>query len=411
MSEQFDVVVVGGGIVGATLALLLVRSGGFAPQRVCVLEREVARQWQADAPPDLRVLALSRASERILAAAGAWQQIAAARVGPYERMHVWHASAAARGPAALQFDAAEIAEPNLGVIVENALVQSVLQQQLQAQGIALRQSSLAHLQFSAAALQLTAGEVNISTRLLVGADGARSAVRRLAGLWVDDEDYGQSALVANVRSARSHENTAWQRFLGEGTLALLPLRSGESSIVWSLPAARAKALLAMPAPDFERALTGDSDEVLGELTLASARAAFALHRMSARQYVLERCALVGDAAHVVHPLAGQGVNLGLLDAAALAQVLGNGQREREDPGALRLLRKYERWRKAENETMSRAFDTFNRLLSTGSDPIARLAQRGLAMVGSSDVLRRLFMGRALGTSGELPAAATYKVMS
>lgn len=167
----------------------------------------------------------------------------------------------------------------------------------------------------------------------------------------------------------------------------------------------------MPVADFNRALTADSAGVLGELALDSERAGFPLHRMSASGYVLERCALVGDAAHVVHPLAGQGVNLGLLDAAALADVLAAGLGEREDPGALRLLRRYERWRKGENEIMSRVFDVFNRHLSTGSDAVSKMAQRGLGLVNRSEPLRRLFMGRALGTSGELPAAALYKVMS
>jgi 2-octaprenylphenol hydroxylase len=191
----------------------------------------------------------------------------------------------------------------------------------------------------------------------------------------------------------------------------LPLRGGDCSIVWSVPAARARELLLQPESEFSQALTVASDQVLGRLTLVSGRAGFPLHRMSARHYVLERCALVGDAAHVVHPLAGQGVNLGLLDAAALADVLGRSLSEHEDPGALRILRAYERWRRSENEIMSRAFDVFNRLLSTGSDPLSKLAQRGMGMVSRSDLLRRLFMGRALGTTGDLPAAAQTRVMS
>lgn len=404
-SDDYDIVIAGGGIVGAALALLLVRVAGFAPQRIVVLEREPARDWRADAPPDLRVVALSQASVRILTAAGAWSLIAAARISPYERMHVWHAGTAPHSPAALHFDAGDAAEPALGVIVENALIQTMLQRQLQAQGIALRQLTLDAVVFGADTLQLTAGNSRLRAHLLIGADGARSAVRRAAGLWIDDEDYGQTAVVANVRSALAHDSTAWQRFLGDGTLALLPLASGECSIVWSVPTTRAQHLLALPAQEFSAAVTADSDAVLGDLRLASGRAGFPLHRMSAPHYVLERCALVGDAAHVVHPLAGQGVNLGLLDAAALADVLGGGLREREDPGALRLLRAYERWRKSDNALMSRAFDAFNRHLSTGSDPLSRLLQRGLGVVGRSATLRHWFMRQAAGKAGELPSAA------
>ncbi len=405
MTAQFDVVIAGGGLVGATLALLLVREARIAPPRICVLEKEPPARWSADAPADLRVLALSRASQRILASVGVWDRMVAARACPYERMQVWHASEAARGAGALRFDAAELAQANLGHIVENSLVQFLLQQELSAQGIAMRQLALGGLQFDADDLRLTAGGESISTRLLVGADGARSAVRRLAGLWTNNEDYAQVGVVANVRSELPHESTAWQRFLGDGTLALLPLSTGECSIVWSVASARATQLLALAPAEFSAELTAASDGVLGALSLASERLSFPLRRMSAQQYVLERCALVGDAAHVVHPLAGQGANLGLLDAAALAQVIADGALEREDPGALRLLRRYERWRKSENEIMSRAFDVFNSVLSTGDGAAARLAQRGLGLVSSSEALRRLFMERALGTAGDLPAAA------
>ena len=405
MTTQYDVVIVGGGLVGATLALALLRSARLAPQRLCVLEKSAPSLWTPAGAPDLRVLALSRSSERILSSVGVWDRVLAARAFAYQRMHIWHAREAARSAAALRFDAADLAQPNLGHIVENALLIHMLQQQLHAQGIALRQASLDGLTYGPTALQLQVGGETLSTRLLVGADGARSTVRKLAGLWMNSEDYGQSGLVANIRSERPHEHTAWQRFLGDGTLALLPLGQHECSIVWSVPTRKAQALQAMPSAEFNRELTQASDSVLGSLSLLGARASFPLRRMSALQYVQERCALIGDAAHVVHPLAGQGANLGLLDAAALADVLGSAEAQREDLGAVRLLRRYERWRKSENELMSRAFDAFNSLLSFGDGAAARLAQRGLGWVGRSEALRRLFMTRALGMAGELPSAA------
>ena len=411
MSSQFDVVIVGGGLVGATLALLLVRSAKLPPQSICVLEQAPPTLWSARAAPDLRVLALSRASQSILGTVGVWERVAAARAYPYERVQVWHASEPPRGAGALCFDAAEVGQANLGHIVENSLLLRELQRELVAHGIEQRHVSLDALTVDAEALRLNTGADQISTRLLVGADGACSAVRRLAGLWMNSEDYGQRGVVANIRCELSHDSTAWQRFLGDGTLALLPLASGECSVVWSVASARAAELVSMPAADFNHALTAASDGVLGTLALASERLSFPLRRMSALKYVLERCALIGDAAHVVHPLAGQGANLGLLDAAALADVLASGIAEREDLGALRLLRAYERWRKSENEIMSRAFDAFNALLSTGDGRVARLTRRGMGLVGRSATLRRLFMQRALGTSGELPKSARQPAVS
>jgi 2-octaprenylphenol hydroxylase len=208
-----------------------------------------------------------------------------------------------------------------------------------------------------------------------------------------------------VSTARPHEHTAWQRFLGDGTLAFLPLKDARSSIVWSVPTARAERLLAAAPEAFERELETDFDGALGKVKLSSERLKFPLWRLSADAYVTARVALVGDAAHVVHPLAGQGANLGLLDAAALADVLAQGVKDREDPGAERILRRYERWRRSENELMSGAIDAFDRLLARGSGRLAELAQRGMPWVGRSTVAKRVFIERAMGLAGELPAAA------
>ena len=406
-ATPYDAIIVGAGPIGLATALLLARRSGFASARLAVVDRRLPDDLGkvAAAPMDLRVFALSRASERILRVCGAWDDIRATRAGPYERMHVWHADVPPHGGEALIFDAAEIGERDLGVIVENSVLQASLAGALRRAGIALLEGEVTSLTQERGAVNLGLGDETLRARLVVGADGASSRVRELAGLAAARGDYGQTALVAMVETARPHQHTAWQRFLGEGTLAFLPLHDGRSSIVWSLPTARADRLLTLAPEAFERELEQDLDGALGKVRLASERIRFPLWKLSAEHYVTARLALVGDAAHVVHPLAGQGANLGLLDAAALADVLAEGLAQREDPGAERILRRYERWRRSENELMAAAIDAFDRLLARGSGRVAELAQRGMPWVNRSSLAKRVFIERAMGLAGELPAAA------
>jgi 2-octaprenylphenol hydroxylase len=405
--DDFDAVVVGAGPIGLATAILLARQSGFASARVAVVDRRLPDRLERvrELPIDLRVFALSRASERILRCCDAWAGIRATRCESYERMQVWHADVPPHGGDALVFDAAEIGERDLGVIVENSVLQSALADAAAAAGITLIEGEVASLTQERSAASLAVGDRRVRARLVIGADGASSRVRELAGLRATRTDYGQTALVAMVETARAHQHTAWQRFLGDGTLAFLPLADGRSSIVWSVPTDRAERLLALAPEAFELALEKDFDGALGKVKLASERIRFPLWRLSAEHYVTARVALVGDAAHVVHPLAGQGANLGLLDAAALADVLTEGRDQREDPGAERLLRRYERWRRSENDLMATAIDTFDRFLARGSGKVAELAQRGMPWVNRSGIAKRVFIERALGLAGELPAAA------
>jgi len=399
MTTPWDVLIVGGGPVGMCAGALLARGAGHGPAlRVAVLQ-------SAAAPDDGRVLAVSRASERILNAAGAWPGIAP-HAWAYERMRVWYQGVAASGDEVLQFDAAEVGEPNLGYIIETHQITSALTDSFQAAGGEVLNGEWQGLiapsgEQGRVRVQSSAGE--LTAQLIVGADGARSAVRTAFGIGTRTTSYEQTAIVARLAPERSHQNTAWQRFVDGGTLALLPLADGRVSIVWSLREAQARALLDATRADFEAQLLQHSDAVLGALRLTGARLAFPLHRLTAERYSAEHCALVGDAAHVVHPLAGQGVNLGLLDAAALVQLCLQARASGEYLGAQRTLRAYERWRKGENQLMEFAIDAFNRVLAQGVGPVSALARRALVLTNRSALLKRFFIGHALGQAPDLRA--------
>ncbi len=406
MSRQPDVLVVGGGMVGNAAAALMAKA---APSlSVTVLDAQAPPNWAPDSPVGLRVSALSLASRRILEACGAWHSIASARTSPYREMRVWDAAAAPDGMAALRFRAADVAASELGYIVENELIRQSLRESL---------SGFPNVQLvdEAPVAGLEPGEERAEIRLedgrrfrgalVVGADGAGSPTREMAGLKVRGHDYPQKAVVAHLRPEHPHQETAWQRFLPEGPLALLPLADGRVSIVWSTSPERADALLAMDDAAFMDEVAEAAGGVLGAMVECSRRAAFPLRMRYAPVYTRPRFALVGDAAHAVHPLAGQGVNLGFLDAAALAEVLAAGVGEGRDPGDHALLRRYERWRKGENLMAMAAFDGLNRLFSNDSVLLGSLRRAGFSVVDRVGALKSLFIRRAMGVDGDLPAVA------
>ncbi len=248
-----------------------------------------------------------------------------------------------------------------------------------------------------ARLGTSAGE--LSARLVIGADGARSQVRELLQLPLRAHDYRQSAIVANIATARPHQHTAWQRFLGSGPLALLPLFDGSCSIVWSAGKHLAEELMALAPEEFALRLDAASDRVLGATQLRSERLAVPLRRATAVTLIGTRVALVGDAAHVIHPLAGQGVNLGFLDAAALCEVLAAGMAEGEDPGAARLLRRYEQQRLTHDTLMSWSMSGFNELFARGPGPSGWIAARLLGLAGANAVVRAQLCAPGAGTRG------------
>lgn len=399
---DFDVVVIGGGMVGLAVAALLSRDERLSGWRIAVVEPAAAHR-PTDGLVDLRVSALSRASQRILGAAGAWPAIEPYAC-PYERMVVWDAASACDARDALRFDAAETGEPDLGHIAENIRVQWALAEAPALRGVTQLRAGLGALEFDAESAKVSLSDGRrIAAGLVIGADGGPSKVRELCGIGRSGWTYGQTAVVAHLQTERSHARTAWQRFLPEGPIAFLPLRDGRVSLVWTTTPAAAAALQAAEPADFSRQVTDASDRVLGVATLDSGRAGFPLALWHSREYVRPRLALVGDAAHTIHPLAGQGVNLGFLDAASLVQVLGEAVDAGADPTGLRTLRRYARWRRAENSLLLGTTDTLNRLFAERSVGIAAARRLGLALVGSQPLARRLLVRRALGLTGDLPA--------
>jgi 2-octaprenylphenol hydroxylase len=401
----FEIAVIGGGLAGACAAALLVRHARIEPARVLLLAPERLPPAVLSAPPELRVAALSRSSERILRAAAAWERLDLARLTAYEHMRVWHETAEPDGPAALHFDAADVGEPNLGVIAEISALQRACQASFCAAGGTLIEAPLDALQIDAQAVSLQCGGTLHTARLAVGADGARSMVRERAGIPARVRSYGQQALVATVATAVEHRHTAWQRFLRGGPLALLPLFDGSSSLVWSLDEEEAQRWRDADVAEFESRLESAAAGVLGAMRLTAQRLCFPLHSLAARSYVAARCALIGDAAHVIHPLAGQGANLGLLDAAALCDAVAGGVAEREDPGALRVLRRYEQQRRTHNLAMDAAMSAFRFGFASVRGPSAWWLNGALARLNRSTELKRLLARAALGLVGELPSLA------
>ncbi len=393
-----DVVIVGAGSVGATLGCALAQSDF----RVALIEPQAPElEWPRDSV-DLRVFAIAPASQRIFAALGVWDAMVALGVSPYRHMEVWEP-----GGGRIRFDADALDQPVLGWIIEQRVIQAALWRCLQRHERVelLCPASPQRLDVSEAAGLALDGDRVVRGRLVVGADGPQSFVREAAGIGVDVHDYRQTALVAVVATGRPHGETARQCFLPSGPLAFLPLRDGRSSIVWSTTPGRAQALLAMSDADFARALGDAFGHALGDITAVGERRAFPLRRMHAERYVAPRIALVGDAAHVVHPLAGQGANLGFLDAAALTEVVEDARAGGRDIGSYRVLRRYERWRRPENALVIRSMDGFKWLFGVQAEPLRRLRRIGLGAVDRLAPVKQLFAASAMQGVGELPRLA------
>ena len=385
-----------GGAVACALGLQ-----GFA---VALIEPRAPQRSWPEGQTDLRVSALSRASQRILQNLGAWSRMVELGVSPYRDMRVWDAT----GGGSIHFSSAEIGEPDLGHIVENRVTRLALWELLE--GLEkvriLCPASVQALRCERRRVGLSLADgAQVEAGLVVGADGSTSAIRSLADIATRGWAYDQHAVVANVRTERSHRETARQRFMPSGPLAFLPLRDDRCSIVWSTSPRHAAELLALDEPAFCAALTQASGGILGAVLETGPRAGFPLTLRHAERYVRPGVALVGDAAHVVHPLAGQGVNIGLLDAATLAQVLVEGRPSGREPGSLAVLRRYERARKGGNLGVLALMDTFKRLFGSDLGGVRLVRNLGLDLTDRLTPLKRMLVRHAMGTSGELPALA------
>lgn len=389
-----EVAVVGGGVVGAACALALARAG----LQVALVEGTPPTPWRRE-QPDLRVYALAADNAALLGDFGVWDAVRGARAQAYRRMRVWDAA----GGGELRFDADAFGRRELGWIVEQSLLLERLWAALPAAGVRVRcparvvalEQAGEDADAAGVRLQLDDGSW-LQARIAIAADGAQSTLRQLAGLAVDRHDYGQRGVVGYVATRYPHEDTAWQRFLPGGPLAFLPCADGACSIVWSLPDAEAGRVLALDDAAFARELTRAFDARLGAVRALSPRAAFPLRRQLARDYLAGRVLLLGDAAHVVHPLAGQGVNLGLRDVAALRDGVVAAQAAGADWSAAPRLARWARRRKSENALAAYAFDGINRLYR--SDAVAATLLRGplLGLAGRLPPVAQQLWRRAAG---------------
>jgi 2-polyprenylphenol 6-hydroxylase len=387
----YDVAVVGAGMVGSAAALALARRG----LRVALVEERAANAWNAADEVDLRVVALAPSSIDLLQELDCWAAIRDARACAYRHMQVWDSASGAR----IGFDAVAEGMSELGYIVENRLIQHVLWQRLQREpGITLRCPSrvvASEDEGDTRSLRLD-DDSRIVARLVLAADGAASPLRGLLDIGVGGHVYDQHALVAHVQTERAHEYTAWQRFLPGGTLAFLPLADGRCSIVWSLPVAECARVQALDAQQFHAELGCAFDFRLGPILSSSARAAFPLRLLLAQTYIAPRFALIGDAAHQVHPLGGQGVNLGLRDVAGLVDIVAQAHAQGRDIGAVTALRRYERRRRSDNTVSAWGMDGINRLFRSEFAPVVFARGLGLRAVNALGPLKHLFARHAAG---------------
>lgn len=399
---NFDVVVVGGGMVGAAVACGLGGSG----LKVAVIEQVFPDGFTSDQPHDLRVSALSIASRHILETVGAWNGVLSRRYCPFRRMRVWETVGDT------EFCSDDIDYSELGYIVENRVTQLALLERLQDfDNVSIFcPASIKRIDYGLddeghrSVVELDDGTV-LTANVLVGADGGNSKVRQVAGIGVTGWDYKQHALVIYVATDYPQQDITWQRFVPSGPQAFLPLTGRHGSLVWYNSPEAIKRLKSLPSEQLLSELTEAFPECLGRINTVLGTASFPLKRQHAQSYVRPGIALVGDAAHMINPLAGQGVNIGLLDAAVLAEVLVNAHRSGRDIGDIAELKRYEKARRADNLRMMTVMDVFYRVFSNETMPVRILRNLGLGLAERVVPVKKKVMRAAMGLDGRLPKLA------
>ena len=390
---DYDVIIVGGGMVGLALSAALSQRD----LRVGVIEpKPVELAWERGTV-DARVSAITRASQRLFEDVGAWSGIAAEEKSAYRRMCVWDGEST---HGSIEFDASLIAEKNLGYIIENRVLRRALYQSIERERnvdwLCPEKCQEVTYHDDCAELTLVSGK-RLKAALLVGADGAFSWLRKASDVGQVQKSYGHKAIVCTVKTDVPHQHTAWQRFDHHGPLAFLPLADNHlCSIVWSVDEAYAEELLALDSADFEKRLSHTFEATLGAVTLKSEPVAFPLFERTADTMVQHRLALIGDAAHTIHPLAGQGVNLGFADAQELAKTIEVLLNKSADIGLKHRLRPFERARKSETKAMQLAIQGFKRLFEQ-EIPVVQMARSyGLALTDKHPLIKQKLIRKAMG---------------
>ncbi|GFO72429.1 2-octaprenyl-3-methyl-6-methoxy-1,4-benzoquinol hydroxylase [Bathymodiolus japonicus methanotrophic gill symbiont] len=398
MIEEYDVIIVGGGMVGATVACAL----GDSDLKVALIEQNMPEAFSPEQAHDLRVSALSIASQQILQTIGAWDAVLTMRVCPFKRMRVWETAGDT------EFNSDAIDYDALGYIVENRVTQLALLQRVQTFSNIkfLCPAKIKQIYYDGAkgSVELDDGQV-LSAKVMVGADGGQSRLRQTVGLGVTSWDYQQHAMVIYVATDYEQQDITWQRFVPTGPQAFLPLTGNYGSIVWYNTPGEVRRLKALTDAELLAELTATFPDCLGKIDKILGVASFPLKRQHAQEYVKQGIALVGDAAHMINPLAGQGVNIGLLDAAMLAEVLIEANNKGKNIADLAVLKRYERLRRNENLKMMTVMDLFYRTFSNQVMPIKFLRNLGLGLAERITPLKNLVMRGAMGLEGRLPKLA------